>query len=160
MYVLPRSLKNIYTAWQFSGQILFKCKANRDFKVFPSASDIIPAICCSLPSNENQTSDLSPFTVHRVSSGCWRTGCACPFAVFPLLVRFSSSAHPLCPPVPLHTRCNSVVQAIIHFPLAVAYSVLVHFCSLTLLLPIHHVVTVTFTNPTMSVTCLNPAWNW
>lgn len=76
VYILPRSLKSIYTAWQFSGQILFKCKTNRDLKIFPSVSDRIPAVCCSLPSNKNKMSDLSPFTVHRVSSGCWLTGCA------------------------------------------------------------------------------------
>lgn len=55
VYVLPRSLKNIYTAWKFSGQILFKCKTNRGLKIFPSVPERIPAVRCSLPSNENRT---------------------------------------------------------------------------------------------------------
>ena len=87
VYVLPKSLKSIYTAWQFSGQILFKCKTNRDLKIFPSVSDRIPAVCFSLPSNKNKPSDLYPFTDHKVSSRCYLPGCA-PLAASLILVRF------------------------------------------------------------------------
>lgn len=118
VYILPKSLKSIFTAWQFSGWILFKCKINRGLKIFPSVEDRIPAVCFFLPSNKNKASDLYPFTGHKVSPWCplYRTGCI-PSVAFPASASFSSSSSclPQCFPCSLLT-----LQALIRFPIAIA----------------------------------------
>ena len=169
MYILPKSLKSIFTAWQFSGWILFKCKINRGLKIFPSVGDRIPAVCSFLPANSDKVSALYPFTVHKVSPQycihlqSTKFHLDTPFMVqdVSLLLHFlhQLAFHLLASLSVSSTHCDS--SSCYKFPYCYRLLIfLVHFSSLTLFLPIHHAAIVTFTKHTTCFICLKPAWNW
>lgn len=74
-----KSLNSNYTAWQFSGQILFKWKINKDFRNLPSVSDRNSSCLLLVSQQQKENERLYSFTAYKAwCLSLWDAFVACP----------------------------------------------------------------------------------